>query len=512
MFLKKSAEKSVVRNVVTLNTYAENNNFIFKDNSVTPLKKLSFNTDNFIISYVANKHTITTSVSISRSIQEEDIHDILDIKAYEELGLDEANSYVIASVEVESDKDERLYHIFVSESETLNKLFIPIKTQTKYIDLITPAPLLYKSLYTKQLLSNNNNAHGFIYFSLTDAFISIYKNGEYLYSKSIEFSLEQLYDKYCELVGEKIDEALFFTVLESEGLKSTNPDYQKHFTKIFADMFITINDIIIYVKRAFELKTINELYIGSSKGSILGLDEYSQNYLGLSSSEFNFDYGLAPTELYIDPLHYLMFLSSSVYMEDDSGFVNLSTYPRAPSFVNRASGQFIIATFSAISMSLAYPLVYLVGSYVNDAKVYALTIENDTLSQEASKYKGILADKKSQIVVLDKEIEELVKRYDGKTKTLTSIYNKKVNYRLKSGIFHTIAEELTKFEVNIDMLRSDNDTLWLSLVSSDDRKFTEVIKHISDTHFDEIISIDIDKIEKDPINNYYKGLLKVELK
>ncbi len=56
------------------------------------------------------------------------------------------------------------------------------------------------------------------------------------------------------------------------------------------------------------------------------------------------------------------------------------------------------------------------------------------------------------------------------------------------------------------------DTLWLSLVSSDDRKFTELIKYMSDTHFDEIVSIDIEKIEKDPASDYYKGLLKVELK
>ena len=62
------------------------------------------------------------------------------------------------------------------------------------------------------------------------------------------------------------------------------------------------------------------------------------------------------------------------------------------------------------------------------------------------------------------------------------------------------------------MLKSENDTLWLSLVSTDDRKFTEVIKYMSDTHFDEIIEIDIERIQKDPGTNYYKGLLKVELR
>jgi hypothetical protein len=39
-----------------------------------------------------------------------------------------------------------------------------------------------------------------------------------------------------------------------------------------------------------------------------------------------------------------------------------------------------------------------------------------------------------------------------------------------------------------------------------------LIKYISEKHFDEINKIDIEKIQKDPGNNYYKGLLKVELK
>jgi len=254
------------------------------------------------------------------------------------------------------------------------------------------------------------------------------------------------------------------------------------------------------------------MFVGSEKGPIIGLDDYGQNYLGIHSSEFNFNYHIENNEWYTDQLQYLMLLSALVYMEDESSLVNLTMYPRPPAFINRASGQFIISTFAAVSLSLAYPLVYLVGSYVNDAKIYALTIENNKLTTESNKYKKILSEKTNIIKGLDEKIKVLSTKYDGKTKTLTSIYDKKVNYRLKSEIFHTIAKDLKKFEVNVDMLKSMGDTVWMSLVSTDDRKFTEVIKYMSDTHFEEIVSIDIDRIEKDPISNYYKGLLKVELK
>ncbi|WP_373031341.1 hypothetical protein [Sulfurovum sp.] len=510
MFLKKSSSESTVKNVVTLNAYTEKS-YGFKNDLFKPLDKLTYNTSNFITSYVNNKDIITTTVHLSRSIPEEDIADILDIKAYEELGLDQANVYVISFIEVESAGEERKFHIFVAEPDSLDALYLPIKEQTKYVDLIVPAPLLFRTLYTKEILQDNNT-HCFVYFTQNDAFVTIYTNGQYLYSKSIEYSLEQIYDKYCESIGEKVDEKEFYSILESEGLKTTNNDYQQNFMKIFAEVFITINDIIIYAKRAFNLDTIDQMFIGSEKGPIIGLDDYSQNYLGLHSSDFNFNYHVTNEEWYTDQLQYLMLLSSFDYMEDESSLVNLTMYPRAPSFVNRASGQFIISTFAAVSLSLAYPLVYLVGSYVNDAKIYALTIENNKITTEANKYKKILSEKKGQIQVLDKKIKVLSDRYSGKAKTLTSIYDKKVNYRLKSGTFHTIAEELNQFEVQVDMLKSEDDTLWLSLVSTDDRKFTEVIKYMSDTHFDEIIEIDIERIQKDPGTNYYKGLLKVELK
>lgn len=513
MFLKKkSSEKSqsTVNNIITVNPYTHKH-YALKNDLFQPLNKLTYNKSNFITSYLSNKDMINTTVHLSRSIPEEDIADILDIKAYEELGLDQASDYIISSTEVENSGEEREFHIFVAEPQALDELYLPIKNQTKYLDLVTPAPLLYKTLYTKEILSDSGT-QSFIYFTQQDAFVTLYRNGEFLYSKSIEFSLEQIYEKYCEMIGEKIDEKEFYSTLESEGLKTTDNDYQQNFMKIFGEVFININDIIIYAKRAFQLDTIDQMYIGSVNGPIVGLDEYSQNYLGLQSSDLNFNYNINTDEWYTDQLQYLMLLSAFDYIEDESSTVNLTMFPRPPSFVNRAGGQFIIATFAAISVGLAYPLVYLIGSYVNDAKIYALSIQNDKLHVEATKYKQILSKKRNEISSLDEKITKLSTRYQAKTKTLTSIYNKKANYRLKSEIFHGIADELTKFDVHADMMYSKGDTIWMSLVSSNDRKFTELIEYISDTHFDEINQIDIELIEKDPESSYYKGLLKVELR
>jgi len=513
MFSKKSSSKeskSIIKNIVTIDAYAPKY-YLYKNNKFKPLKKLGYNTSNFVTSYLSNKDLITTTVTLSRSIPEEDIADVLEIKAYEELGLDHASDYVIKYHEVDHGGDEREFHIFAAEYAVSEKLFFPIKEQTKFIDLVVPAPLLYATLYKKEIL-DNHGTHCFVYFTDHDAFIAIYKDGEYVYSKSIEYSLEQIYEKFCEIIGEKVDEKEFFAVLGTEGLKTAKNQYQQTLMKIFGEIFITINDVMIYVKRAYKIEHIDQLFIGSSHGPIIGLDEYSQNYLGLQSSDLNFNYQIDTDEWYTDQMQYLMLLNAFDYLDDEDAVVNMTIYPRPPAFIKRPGGQFLIAVFAATFIGLAWPLTYLVGSYLNDAKTFALKSEDEHLQKEASKYKKIIADKQAEIKQLDDQIKTLSTRYNAKSKTLTSIYDKKVNYRLKSGVYHQIADELDKYGVHVDNIQTEGDTIKLSVVSEDDRKLTELIKYISDTHFNEINQIDIKRIEKDPESKYYRGILKVDLR
>jgi hypothetical protein len=187
-------------------------------------------------------------------------------------------------------------------------------------------------------------------------------------------------------------------------------------------------------------------------------------------------------------------------------------YPRPPSFANRASGQFIIAMAMAISLSLIYPLYYLLASYTNDTKNFMLKKQNDKLTVESNKYKAILGEKKATIKVLDTKTDGLNTKYDAKTKTLTAIYDKKVNYKLKSEIFYTLSNELNQFDVNVDRIYSKDDSIYISMIGSDERKLTELIKYISNKHFKEIRQIDIKRIDKNPETKHYKGLLKVELR
>ncbi len=77
-------------------------------------------------------------------------------------------------------------------------------------------------------------------------FVTIYNPREFVYSKSLEFSLQQIYERYCAIVGDRVDEKEFFNTLEAEGLKGYRLHISPTLCQIFSDVFLQINDIIIY--------------------------------------------------------------------------------------------------------------------------------------------------------------------------------------------------------------------------------------------------------------------------
>jgi Tfp pilus assembly protein PilN len=302
-------------------------------------------------------------------------------------------------------------------------------------------------------------------------------------------------------------------MLKKEGLKLSNENYQKVLIRILGDMFTSINDIIIYIKRAFEITDIDNLYIGTSNGPIIGMDSYSNNYLGLDSEDLDFDYGIEKEEYFIDPNHILLALySEDIVNEKITDLINLSLFPRPPAFQNRASGQFLITLFVSISVAIGYPLFFLVNTYINEAKIYGLDIQNKELTKETMKYKKIINAKLQQVKSIQGKIDREKEIFVSKTKTLNSIYDKKVNYRMKSDTFHNIAKDISKFDVKILEISSKGDLLEITLISNDDKKITEFIKYISAKYFKDLKFIDIKEIAKEDDSDFFTGILKVELK
>ncbi len=498
------------KKIITVNPYIHKY-YQYKDQQLTPLESLEFNNNNFVISYITNKDMIIASFDLGYDVDPDELDDIMYMKAYDELGLDTEKEYSIHHQKADSDENSNVYNLFITEPEIVENHNSVTIEKTKYIDLLVPAPLLFRTLYTSKTLESNE-AHCFIYFTMEDAFVSIYNEGKFLYSKSLEFSLEQIYEKYCAMIGEKVDQQKFFETLESEGLKATDSTYQQNLMKLFGEIFLQINDIIIYTKRAYNISTIGKLFLGSVQSPIIGLGDYGYNYLGIPTFNLDFTFNIKNDEWYVDQLQYMMVQSGLNYLESPEKIVNLTTTPRPPVFSKRASGQFIIATAVSSLVALAWPLSYLVLSYSNEATILLLSNEEAKLAKTSGKYKKILAEKQATIKKLKKNLKTQESIFEGKAKTLLSIHNKKVSYKLKSEFLYEFAKDLTEYEVKVEKIESHGDNYSLSMVSSDEKKLTKYIKYISEKYFSKIDNINIERIEMNNKDTKYRGILKVSYK
>ena len=500
------------KKIITINPYMESF-YEYKSQKFKFFKKLTYNDKNYTISYLNNKDLIISSVDVGHALSEDELESYFFDKAYEELGLDEEKEYLIKHQKQNDNKESFVYNLFVSEVNKVEGIFSKTLEETKYIDLLIPAPLLFKTLYRNKVLESTDT-HCYVYFTKKDAFVTVYKDGNFIYSKSLEYSLEQIYEKYCALIGEKVDAEKFFEILNSEGLKTSNITYQENLMKIFSDVFLQINDIVIYAKRAYNIDSIQKLFLGSVDSPIIGLSDYGYNYLGIPAFNLDFNFDIKNDEWYVDQLQYLMLKSGLDYIEEPHKTLNISPYHRPPIFVKRASGQFIISFVVATVVALGLPLFYLVPAYSLEAYNSTLATKETKLSKEVAGYKKDIGKKLATISIKEKALAELEDIFNHKSGALSAVNQKKVDYHFKSNFFYIFSKDLKRFKLHLEEIYSIEDSFTLHLIAKDEKYITQYIKYISKAYFNKIKKIDIKRIELNEKEDevLYRGILKVDYK
>ncbi len=509
-------QKQAFSSTISVNPY--NNSFY--TGTTTQIKvadKPQYQKDQYATSYLKTQDFITTQIGISQSISEEDVADAIENKIYEELGLDMAIEYQISYVEAPGGVEEgnKNYHVFVVDPLSIDEAFAGAIEQIKYIDQITPAPLLLRTLYKKEIIEDSGT-HCFIYFQNDDAYLTLYDDREFLYTKSLKYSFSQMHDRYCELLGEQVELREFIRILSEEGLRSGESEHQQYLIKLFGEVFLHINDVMTYSKRAFELDRIDKVYIGSEVGAIVGMDEYSQTYLGLDSSDFDFNYGFETEEWYIDQMHLLMHLTAQLESEDKYE-CNFTRFHRPPPFVKRASGQLIMTVAASAIVALLYPGTYWTLDAIEGVKKSVLESEYQELhikrQDRENRVNHHTAEKEKVKTLLDNEQKAL----DDKKSVLTQIHDVKVNYPMKAKRISALTKDLNKYKVKLNEItykedaKTNEKSFTLNLLSSKDKRITNLIEWYTKTKSSQY-TFSIQKIEYDEEKKIYSSLLKVVLK
>ena len=479
---------------------------------MTGIKSASFSKKQFAVSYLNTKDYINNQIEISKNIPEEDILDAISIKAYDELGLDQAIEYQIQYVETFNnlDGDNRNFQVFIVDPTEITEIYKEVVDKVKYIDAITPTPLLIKSLYSKEIIQDSG-IHCFIYFEENDAFLTIYNEKDFIYTKSLKYSLIQMHERFCELYGERIEYSKFIKFLSSENLKNTTSDYKDFIFKLYKEIFASINDVLTYTKKAFNIEKVEHIYIGSQIDIVSKLYEIAEFELSIKSSDFSFDYDFNTKENHIDQVHALMQITAT--LEDEEKYLcNFSIFHRPPKFTKRESGKLLMFIAASFLIAFAYPITYWVLLYSQELQ-YKLEqqtyvkVHNEKTTREAT-IKSREADRAKVLALL--KVEE--KSYNDKKNTLVKIHDVKVNYPMKAKLITTLVNDLNKYTVRVEAIKYDQSDekkkFTFNLVSPKDKKITQLIEHLTKKH-ERKFKFSLENISYDEEQKLYFSELKV---
>jgi predicted outer membrane protein len=500
--------------VLSINPYKETY-FIGSSGKLEQVKSISFSKTQYTMAYLNTHDFLTALIGVSKNIPDEDLAFAIENKVYEELALDMAVEYNVQFIESghQLDEKERYFHVFIVDPLTMDETFEATVDKVKYIDQIVPVPLLLKGLYQREIVTEVG-VHCFIYFQDNDAFFTIYNDQEFVYTKTLKYSIKMMHERFCELYGEQVSFALFMELLSSEGLASENKEYQRDLIKLFGELFLHINDVLTYAKRAFELETIDQIYIGSQIGAIAGLDEYSQTYLGLISKSFDFDYGFDTKGQYVDQVHQLIHLYTMTESEERYE-CNFSLYPRPPKFLQRASGKLISISAIALVLAFAYPVAFWSLTFAEELNKSMLDTEyNEVHSVKTTREATInlkTVEKNAVTKLVDAEQAEL----DRQMNTLAKIHDVKVNYPMKAKLTTEFAGDLNKYKVKLQRLSyhetKDFKGFTFNMISEKDKDITLLLEYLTSKKTSRFHFI-LEEIAYDEEKKHYLSEMKAVLK
>ncbi len=507
--MSKKSEHSF-SSVVSINPYTQEF-YTSISNFLTKSSEIQYSKNQYAISFLNTKNFIHAQLDISKNIPQEDVYDAIYNKAYDELALDQAVEYQIQIIEAFNNLDEenRYFHVFIVDPSEVKEIFKNVIEQIKYIDIIIPAPLLLKSLYTKELIETNGT-DCFIYIQENDAFLTLYNEQEFLYTKSLKFSLIEMHERFCEIHGERIEYEEFKEFLSSVNLKYSETEQKDSLIKLYKELFATINDVLTYAKRAFELDKIDMIYIGSSLYFESKLDEMLESVIAIKTKIFEFDYGFESSELYIDQLHPLMHLYTTI-SEEEKYIANFTLFPRPPKFFQRESGKIITVTAASLILAFIYPITYWILTYAQGLQLDILKdkyheIHNIRVTREAT-IKNKKADLNKLAILLKKEQEE----FSSKKETLKKIKHVKNDYVMKAKELTKFTKDLNKYGVKVEHLAytEQNATrqFIFDLVASKSSKITGLLQYVTKVHEDDY-QFDLQKILYDKKTKLYFSTLK----
>ena len=403
--------------------YINNDKFFKKiDKDIKVLSELKIDKNDIITSTIYIKDVITYTFKLPLSTPKEQIDTEVNIQLYDNAGLDINKQYKTFFL-IKELKDTEVYLIeaIAVEENILQSKFQNIVKKTHFIDYISLSVLYFSEFY--KLYKKEATRDAFVYLDNEQSFITIYKDGEYLYSKTLN-PLNPL------LKTINLDYNQFTELMKQKGVNKANYEVDdflivSEIDKFFSDYFMAINNRVSYGKNIFDLDNIDNIYF-YTPFEINGIDTLKEfwdvtgiNFEVIKVEDINL---LDKLAIYYNEKHY----------QDE---INFSIFPRPPKFYKTKTFQFF--------MGFVISILLFVGDF--GYRYYQkIELQNNIVTLQKQ-----IKIKSTKLSKLEQKNKLLLQRYQKIQKKISDLENK-INY-IKNVVQKSL-EIINLFKVNEDLV------------------------------------------------------------
>jgi hypothetical protein len=479
--------------VAVIDPYDFDHIYLLEDKTISKKKaKDAISKDTLISTYLPAKNVILYELEIPKNLVDKvNLDDYIETKCYEELDLDEAEKYVFKYKLVSSINNEKNFItevVIAQENSAIKEYFSDLYEKYNYIDYIGYSGFLFEVLYKKEILEKRKDI--FMFFTKNHVLITLYADGEFLQNIILNDGLYSLYERLenSNLSIVDLDYELFLNILIRKGLDPDNYDYGEEILfnqlgEIFSNLFMVIINQLNSLKRKFSLSTLDRMFISTETGSVPGILDFTNIYLGgVIVKELKFDKKYNPENIQINQLLFLNMLSTSYAYENEYHNFNFTLKKRPPTFFYRKSGQLISITALSIILSSIYPIYEYIDYYIKKSANEKNILTVNKLNDRYKKLNYIFDTKLKIYEQKKKLLNKKIIYINSIEEIITKLYNYKNKYTPISKLLTIITPYMKQLNIYAKSINLDKGILTLEIFSKDEANITNFINKLIQKH------------------------------
>ena len=459
-------------------------------------------------SRVSYSDIVIHSFKANTNIGEDELRTMVEIKMYEEAGLDLQKRYKIIYIKKDLDfADTTLVEVFAIEEDKARITLANVLSQNKYIDFLAIPFLTFSTLYHNKILAPQNDL--FVYIAESEAFLAIYKNGHYISTKSI-MNLQDIAKKLkfedIEISSEDLQTILVEKGLDGSKYTQEEISLSVSIQTIFLEIFTKINDILLHNRNVFGFDQVDRIFMSTANGRIRGLRDFllSFGYTDTTLHDFNLFKNCQSDNTFS------CIVTSYVhdkYTQKDMA-ENCTIFVRPPSFLKTELGKFSVVALSACAIFMLYPLYLFVSIHFLQEELNTLTAQSEEIKKNAVSFNAQLTRAKDELKNAKEVKSDQTKSLENVTQSIDELYEMKMSSKNYTGFITQVNMLLKKHSLMVKSMEQKGANKMSIEVVAKQSERENIAKFMEDLIRDGFFGVTTDEIKSD--TQLYVSKIEIE--